>query len=180
MRARKFRAGLVLLAVTALGLTAGSVPASAADYERLLNGTFASGTLDPWWAGAGTSGRVTGGEFCTDVTGGTANGYDALAGQNGVPYENGQQYTLTFDAHAKTAQQISAVAGEAVSPYRQIARNDLMVTPATRHELHNEPVARQEVDDIVGWIRDRVSHMHAPAAAASAPTTQTHAAGVAV
>jgi acylglycerol lipase len=40
--------------------------------------------------------------------------------------------------------------------------------PATRHELHNEPVARQEVDDIVGWVRDRVSHMHAPAAAATA------------
>jgi len=54
------------------------------------------------------------------------------------------------------------------------------VYPGTRHELHNEPVARQEVDDIVGWIRDRVSHMHAPAAAASAPTTQTQAAGVAV
>jgi len=39
------------------------------------------------------------------------------------------------------------------------------VYPNTRHEVHNEPVARQEVDDIVGWIRDRVSHMHAPAAA---------------
>jgi len=36
------------------------------------------------------------------------------------------------------------------------------VYPNTRHELHNEPVARQEVDDIVGWVRDRVSHMHAP------------------
>ena len=54
------------------------------------------------------------------------------------------------------------------------------VYPGTRHELHNEPVARQEVDDIVGWIRDRVSHMHARAAAASAPTTQTQAAGAAV
>jgi alpha-beta hydrolase superfamily lysophospholipase len=42
------------------------------------------------------------------------------------------------------------------------------VYPATRHELHNEPVARQEVDDIVSWVRDRVSHMHAPAAATSA------------
>lgn len=38
------------------------------------------------------------------------------------------------------------------------------VYPETRHELHNEPVARQEVDDIVGWVRDRVSHMPAPAA----------------
>jgi alpha-beta hydrolase superfamily lysophospholipase len=38
------------------------------------------------------------------------------------------------------------------------------VYPDTRHELHNEPVARQEVDDIVGWVRDRVSHMHTPVA----------------
>ena len=41
------------------------------------------------------------------------------------------------------------------------------VYPATRHELHNEPVARQEVDDIVAWVRDRVSHMHAPVAVAA-------------
>lgn len=41
------------------------------------------------------------------------------------------------------------------------------VYPDTRHELHNEPVARQEVEDIVVWVRDRVSHMHAPAAAAA-------------
>jgi hypothetical protein len=37
------------------------------------------------------------------------------------------------------------------------------VYPGTRHELHNDSVARQEVDDIVGWVRDRVSHMHTPA-----------------
>jgi acylglycerol lipase len=36
--------------------------------------------------------------------------------------------------------------------------------PDTRHELHNEPVARQEIDDIVAWVRDRVSHMPAPGA----------------
>lgn len=34
----------------------------------------------------------------------------------------------------------------------------------TRHELHNEPVGRQVVDDIVDWIRDRVSHRHTPVA----------------
>ncbi|SFW78901.1 glycoside hydrolase family 9 protein [Amycolatopsis australiensis] len=133
MRARKSRAGLALLTAVALGLVTGTVPASAAEYERLINGTFSSGTLDPWWAGAGTTGHVTDGEFCTDVPGGTANGYDALAGQNGVPFEAGQQYTLTFDAHATTTQQISAVAGEAVSPYRQISRTDLTVTPSTQH-----------------------------------------------
>lgn len=130
MRARRWHG---VLAVAALGLALNAPPASAADYERLLNGTFSSGTMDPWWAGSGTTGHVTGGEFCTDVTGGTANGYDALSGQNGVPFEAGQQYTLTFDAHATTTQQISAVAGEAVSPYRQISRTDVTVTPTTQH-----------------------------------------------
>jgi alpha-beta hydrolase superfamily lysophospholipase len=39
--------------------------------------------------------------------------------------------------------------------------------PNTRHELHNEPAGREEVDDIVGWVRDRVSHMHPPVASPS-------------
>jgi acylglycerol lipase len=41
------------------------------------------------------------------------------------------------------------------------------VYPDTRHELHNEPVGRSEVDDIVGWVRDRVSHMPAVPSAAT-------------
>ncbi len=41
------------------------------------------------------------------------------------------------------------------------------VYPGTRHEVHNEPVARQEIGDVVGWVRDRVSHMHAPVAVAA-------------
>ena len=103
--------------------------AEAVDYERIVNGNFESGTSDPWWTGAGTAGRVTGGEWCVDVTGGTVNGYDALVGQNGVPYEAGQSYTVRFDARAETPQQVSAVAGEAVAPYRQLARLDADLTP---------------------------------------------------
>ncbi|WP_372660431.1 hypothetical protein [Amycolatopsis kentuckyensis] len=48
MRARKLRAGPALLVAVALGLAGGTAPAAAADYERLLNGTFSGGTLDPW------------------------------------------------------------------------------------------------------------------------------------
>ncbi len=103
--------------------------AEAVDYERIVNGSFSSGAADPWWTGAGTTGRVTSGEWCVDVTGGTVNGYDALVGQNGVPYETGQSYTLKFDAHAETPQQISAVAGEGVAPFRQIAKLDAALTP---------------------------------------------------
>lgn len=39
------------------------------------------------------------------------------------------------------------------------------VYPDTRHELHNEAVGRDEVGDIVGWVRDRVSHRRVPVGA---------------
>ncbi|WP_410578406.1 glycoside hydrolase family 9 protein [Amycolatopsis sp. lyj-108] len=107
-----------------------SAAEGAAEYERIVNGDFSAGGVEPWWAGANTRASVTGGEYCVDVTGGTANGYDALSGQNGVPYEAGQSYTMKFDARAVVEQRISAVAGEAVDPYRQLARTDVTVTPA--------------------------------------------------
>jgi endoglucanase len=123
---RAITAATVLLA---LGAPLAASAEEAVDYERIVNGTYDSGTADPWWTGAGTSGRVTGGEWCVDVTGGSANGWEALVGQNGVPFEAGQSYTLVFDARATTPQPISAVAGEAVAPYRQIARLDANLTP---------------------------------------------------
>ncbi|UJW29364.1 glycoside hydrolase family 9 protein [Saccharothrix sp. AJ9571] len=127
-RARR-RALTATGALLAAGLLVLPPAAAAAEYERVVNGDFASGEVNPWWNGAGTTGSVVGGEFCTNVTGGTVNGYDALAGQNGVAYEAGQSYTLKFDARAVTEQPISAVAGEAVDPYRQIARTEVVVTP---------------------------------------------------
>jgi alpha-beta hydrolase superfamily lysophospholipase len=36
------------------------------------------------------------------------------------------------------------------------------VYPGVLHELHNEPAGPQVVKDIVAWIRERVSRMHAP------------------
>lgn len=127
------RIALPAVLVTVLAVAPGAPSAAAeeaAEYERIVNGDFSAGGVDPWWAGANTKGSVTGGEYCVDVTGGTANGYDALSGQNGVPYEAGQSYTLKFDARATVEQPISAVAGEAVAPYRQIARTEVTVTPA--------------------------------------------------
>ncbi|WP_228122352.1 glycoside hydrolase family 9 protein [Saccharothrix syringae] len=101
--------------------------AHAADYERLVNGTF-TGTLDPWWAGTGVSNRLVNGELCATVPGGTANPWDALIGQNGVPFEAGQSYTMKFDAYAATPQPITANLGEAVSPYRGIASHTVQLT----------------------------------------------------
>ena len=38
------------------------------------------------------------------------------------------------------------------------------VYPGLRHETHNEPTGAMVVKDITGWVRERVSRMHAPAA----------------
>ncbi|CAM3357625.1 glycoside hydrolase family 9 protein [Kibdelosporangium persicum] len=126
--ARRRRRATATLALVAITAALGTGTAQAAAYERILNGTFASGTADPWWASAGVTNRVVGGELCASVTGGTTNPWDALIGQNGVPFEAGQQYTMSFDAYATTPQSIAANAGEAVSPYRGIARHEVQLT----------------------------------------------------
>ncbi|MFD0206000.1 MULTISPECIES: glycoside hydrolase family 9 protein [Saccharothrix] len=102
--------------------------AHAAEYERLVNGSFSSGSADPWWASAGVSNRVTNGELCATVTGGTVNPWDSLIGQNGVPFEAGQSYTMSFDAYASVDRPAAAAAGEGVSPYRTIAKQDIALT----------------------------------------------------
>ncbi|MDQ2587735.1 glycoside hydrolase family 9 protein [Saccharothrix yanglingensis] len=122
---RRTTATLALVAVSG-ALAAGT--AQAADYERLINGTFSSGTADPWWAGTGVTNRLTNGELCAAVPGGTANPWDALIGQNGVPFEAGQSYTMKFDARATTPQPITANLGEGVSPYRGIASHTVQLT----------------------------------------------------
>ncbi|NUS64062.1 MAG: endoglucanase [Saccharothrix sp.] len=127
---RQATAALALVAVSG-ALASGT--AYAADYERLVNGTFSSGSADPWWASAGVSNRVTNGELCATVTGGTVNPWDALIGQNGVPFEAGQSYTMSFDAYASVARPAAAVAGEGVSPYRQIAKSDIALTTTKQH-----------------------------------------------
>jgi acylglycerol lipase len=52
---------------------------------------------------------------------------------------------------------------EASAPLEGHAGVTRKVYPGLRHELHNEPAGPQVVADIVDWIRDRVSRIHAPA-----------------
>ncbi|WP_327588069.1 glycoside hydrolase family 6 protein [Nonomuraea sp. NBC_00507] len=91
-------------AVTALSLAA-AVPAVAAP-QLVVNGTFAAGTA-PWWKSANTSMAVDAGRLRVNVTGGTANPWDAMIGQNGIALAKGTAYTLSFDAAASA--QVSAV-----------------------------------------------------------------------
>ncbi|MGX7828396.1 glycoside hydrolase family 9 protein [Actinokineospora sp. 24-640] len=128
-RRQALRVGVAAAATLVAG-TVVTTPSAFADppYERVVGGQFTGSTPDPFWNGTGTTGRVVNGEFCTNVPGGTANPWDALVGQNGVPFEAGQSYTLTFDAHATNPQPVGAGAGEGVAPYREIARQSFNVT----------------------------------------------------
>src|SRR3954471_17473857 len=77
-----------------------AVQAAAADgpqYERILNGTFDSGDKSPWWTSGNTPSTVTDGRLCAEIPGGTVNVWDAMIGQDDVPVENGQLYTLRFE-----------------------------------------------------------------------------------
>ncbi|GAB3473666.1 glycoside hydrolase family 9 protein [Amycolatopsis cihanbeyliensis] len=83
---------LVLVAVLA-------TPAHADGYERVLNGTF-DGTKSPWWSSGNTPSRVEDEQLCADVPAGTVNPWDSMIGQNDIPLEADQPYTLRFTASA--------------------------------------------------------------------------------
>ena|GEM_PF-804955 len=76
---------------------------TAALTELVSNGTFSGGTVAPWWNGPNTQPRVEGGRLRVDVSGGTANPWDALIGQSGIPLVNGRAYTLSFTASASVS-----------------------------------------------------------------------------
>ncbi|MFS8097770.1 glycoside hydrolase family 9 protein [Lentzea alba] len=74
-------------------------PAQAAGHERVLNGSFDAGKT-PWWSSANTPSKIVDGRLCADVPAGTVNPWNSMVGQNDVPLEAGQPYTLRFTASA--------------------------------------------------------------------------------
>lgn len=124
-------------AVTALSLAA-AVPAVAAP-QLVVNGTFAAGTA-PWWKSANTSMAVDAGRLRVNVTGGTANPWDAMIGQNGIALAKGTAYTLSFDAAASA--QVSAVTTVqlADSPYtRTLTKTISLGTTSKRFSFPSPP-----------------------------------------
>ncbi len=85
--------------------------------ELVSNGTFNSGTVAPWWQGANTQLRVENALLRADVTGGTANPWDALLGQDGIPLNNAQAYTLAFTASSSTPVTVRVTVQLGVAPY---------------------------------------------------------------
>ncbi|MET7281426.1 glycoside hydrolase family 9 protein [Kribbella sp. NPDC005582] len=106
------------VALTVLGATlVASTPATAADppYERILNGTFDTGQ-EPWWT-SNTSAAVADGKLCAEIPAGTTNPWDVMIGQDGVPLEEGQPYTVKFDASASKPISFKAVLQQQGPPY---------------------------------------------------------------
>ncbi|MGA6228185.1 cellulase N-terminal Ig-like domain-containing protein, partial [Streptomyces umbrinus] len=83
-------------------------PAAEPAYERVLNGTFDT-VKSPWWSSGNSPSAVNLGRLCADVPAGTVNPWDSMIGQNDIPLEAGQPYTLRFTASATRDVSIRAV-----------------------------------------------------------------------
>ncbi|MET9275140.1 glycoside hydrolase family 9 protein [Kribbella sp. NPDC003557] len=97
----------------------GAAVAADPSYERLLNGTFDAGK-EPWWSSGNTPTAVTDGRLCAQVPGGTVNPWDSMIGQDDLPIEQGQPYTLRFDASASRPVQFRAVLQQAAAPHATV------------------------------------------------------------
>ncbi|MCE6996164.1 glycoside hydrolase family 9 protein [Saccharothrix sp. S26] len=119
-------AAVALAAAMAMSGALATGVAHAAEYERILNGTFDNGSTDPWWAGNVSTAAVNG-EMCGTVRAGTTSPWDALLGQNGMPFESGQSYTMAFDAYATAPRPIAVVIGQGIPPYQEMLKREFQL-----------------------------------------------------
>ncbi|WP_342380594.1 glycoside hydrolase family 6 protein [Myxococcus stipitatus] len=90
---------------------------SAGLAELVVNGDFSGGSVAPWWSGPNTQSVVENGRLRVNVTGGTANPWDAPMGQDGIALVNGQSYTLAFTASASAPVTVRVTAQLGTAPY---------------------------------------------------------------
>ena len=109
------RTRLSAACLSAVLVVVSATPAYADAYERVLNGAFDS-VKTPWWSSGSTPSRVDSGRLCADIPAGTVNPWDSMIGENDIPLEAGQPYTLRFTASATRAVTIRAALGLAVPP----------------------------------------------------------------
>ncbi len=123
-----FRLSAACVSLTLLiGVVAAS-PAQAATYERLLNNSFDEGVKTPWWSSANTPSRAETGQLCADIPAGTVNPWQSMIGQDDVPLESGQPYTLTFTASATKNVTIRAVVQLGATPFTTVMNKSAAVT----------------------------------------------------
>ena len=121
MRTVRIHAAVALGATAALSATllaASPVQADEDPTEHIVNGGFGDGSTG-WWGSPVIELEVTGDErLCTDIPGGTANPWDVIIGQDGVPLRGGESYTFSFTASGAEARPIRALVQEPVDPWR--------------------------------------------------------------
>ncbi|MER6510980.1 glycoside hydrolase family 9 protein [Nonomuraea sp. NPDC001636] len=141
---------LALLTMVALS-PAASARAADEGPEQIVNGTFDAGTA-PWWSTGNTTLTVDGGRLCADVPGGTANPWDVIIGQDGVPLVAGDTYAYRFSASATPAKVGKALIQLPVDPWTQylsaapelsVSGNDYSYTFTAPVSLPNAQVAFQ-------------------------------------
>ncbi|TCO39051.1 endoglucanase [Kribbella antiqua] len=125
---------VVTLAAALTSAAALSSPVAAAEpsYERVLNGTF-DGGKEPWWSSGNTPATVTDGRLCAQVPAGTVNPWASMIGQDDLPLEEGQPYTLRFEASASRPVQFRTALQQAAAPYSTVLNKtvDATTTPQT-------------------------------------------------
>jgi hypothetical protein len=122
--------GAVALIIAVLVLQ--SSPSARHGGVLVLNGTFDSGSTDPWWSSDDkTTMRVASGKLCMDVVGGTVNPWDAQIGQSKILLENGSSYTLSFDASASRDVRARTTVQLNDSPYTGTLVKDFAASTAT-------------------------------------------------
>ncbi|MFJ3421723.1 glycoside hydrolase family 9 protein [Streptomyces sp. NPDC086082] len=124
---------LATLAATPVNpaLPVASAHASDAPYERVLNGTFDNGKTS-WWSSGNTPSTVASGRLCADVPAGTVNVWDSMIGQNDIPLEAGQPYTLRFTASATRDVSIHAVLQLPAAPFTTTLNKTAALTTAPK------------------------------------------------
>ncbi len=123
LRSRRRYGAIALLGALAL-IPLRTAPAAAdPSYERVLNGTFDAGK-EPWWSSGNTPAAVADGKLCAQIPAGTVNPWDSMIGQDDLPLEQGQPYTLKFDASTSRPVQFHAVLQQAARAVRDRAQPD--------------------------------------------------------
>ncbi|WPB80886.1 glycoside hydrolase family 6 protein [Archangium violaceum] len=89
----------------------------SATTESIVNGAFSSGSTAPWWNSSNTQSRVENGLWRLDVASGSANAWDAMAGQSGLALVSGRAYTLSFTASASASVSIRTTVQLDSAPY---------------------------------------------------------------
>ena len=130
---RRLRSPVVVAVLLAAGVAA-PAPAAVADPgpEQIVNGTFDAGTAPWWWTGNAPA-AVTGGQLCAQVSGGTANPWDAIVGQNDVELQTGESYAFSFDASATASVGVLAKVQLQVQPWTERLSQPTVLGPQPQH-----------------------------------------------